>query len=118
MRAVRGNRRGLPLFSAHRAAPNRHNPIPAIPRADASTPPLPSGTLTFLVTDIEGSTRLWQGAPAAIQIALARHDVILRQRIETHGGHYAREVRMNGRVRSNAGLGRHGFGGAGLSEEW
>jgi TolB-like protein len=43
--------------------------------------------LTFLLTDIEGSTRLWQVAPAAMQIALARHDVILRQGIKTHGGH-------------------------------
>ena len=61
--------------------------MPSITRADASTPPLPTGTLTFLLTDIEGSTRLWQGAPDAMQIALARHDVILRQGIATHGGH-------------------------------
>jgi TolB-like protein/Tfp pilus assembly protein PilF len=43
--------------------------------------------LTFLLTDIEGSTRLWQGAPDAMQIALARHDAILRRGIETHGGY-------------------------------
>ena len=61
--------------------------MPSITRADASTPSLPSGTLTFLLTDIEGSTRLWQVAPDAMQAALARHDVILRQGIETHGGH-------------------------------
>ena len=61
--------------------------MPSITRADASTPPLPTGTLTFLLTDIEGSTRLWQAAPDAMQVALARHDVILRQGIETHGGH-------------------------------
>jgi TolB-like protein/class 3 adenylate cyclase/tetratricopeptide (TPR) repeat protein len=61
--------------------------MPSISRADPAAPPLPSGTLTFLVTDIEGSTRLWQDAPEAMQIALARHDVILRQGIETHGGH-------------------------------
>jgi len=60
--------------------------MPSNTRADASTPPLPSGTLTFLLTDIEGSTRLWQGAPDAMQIALARHDAILRQGIERHGG--------------------------------
>ena len=48
---------------------------------------LPTGTLTFLLTDIEGSTRLWQAAPEAMQQALARHDVILRQGIETHGGY-------------------------------
>jgi len=61
--------------------------MPSITRADASTRPLPTGTLTFLLTDIEGSTRLWQVAPDAMQAALARHDVILRQGIETHGGH-------------------------------
>ena len=48
---------------------------------------MPTGTLTFLLTDIEGSTRLWQAAPDAMQVALARHDVILRQGIEAHGGH-------------------------------
>ena len=59
----------------------------SITRADASTLPLPSGTLTFLLTDIEGSTRLWQVASDAMQAALARHDLILRQGITTHGGH-------------------------------
>ena len=50
-------------------------------------PPLPTGTLTFLLTDIEGSTRLWQAAPDAMQVALARHDVILRRGIAAHGGY-------------------------------
>ena len=61
--------------------------MPSKPRAPVSTPPLPTGTLTFLVTDIEGSTRMWQDAPDAMQAALARHDAILRQGIDTHGGH-------------------------------
>jgi len=47
----------------------------------------PSGTLTFLFTDIEGSTRLWQTAPADMPDALARHDSILRAAIEGHGGY-------------------------------
>ena len=59
----------------------------SVTHADASTPPLPTGTLTFLLTDIEGSTRLWQAAPDAMQVALARHDVILRRGIEAHGGY-------------------------------
>ena len=33
---------------------------------------LPSGTVTFLFTDIEGSTRLWEQDPEAMQAALAR----------------------------------------------
>jgi predicted ATPase/class 3 adenylate cyclase len=48
---------------------------------------LPSGTVTFLFTDLEGSTRLWEEHPAAMQAALARHDEILRGVIESHGGH-------------------------------
>ena len=37
-----------------------------------------SGTVTFLFTDLEGSTRLWEDFPDAMQDALARHDAILR----------------------------------------
>src|SRR5262249_33274687 len=48
--------------------------------------PLPSGTVTFLFTDIEGSTQLWERHPAAMGSALARHDTILRQAIEAHAG--------------------------------
>src|SRR5512144_1811989 len=47
---------------------------------------VPSGTVTFLFTDIEGSTRLWECAPDAMRAALARHDSILRSTIEEHGG--------------------------------
>ena len=50
-------------------------------------PDLPSGTVTFLFTDIEGSTRPWEEHPEAMQVALARHDAFLRQAMETHGGH-------------------------------
>ena len=42
----------------------------------------PSGTVTFLFTDLEGSTRLWEEHPDAMQDALARHDEILRDAIE------------------------------------
>jgi class 3 adenylate cyclase len=48
---------------------------------------LPSGTVTFLFTDLEGSTRLWQEHPEAMKGALARHDVIVRDVIEAHGGY-------------------------------
>ena len=37
----------------------------------------PSGTATFLFTDIEGSTKLWERDEAAMRLALARHDEIL-----------------------------------------
>jgi len=48
---------------------------------------LPSGTLTFLFTDIAGSTRLWEQYPEAMKTALARHDALLRKVVEGHGGH-------------------------------
>lgn len=47
----------------------------------------PSGTVTFLFTDIEESTRAWEVDPAAMAAALARHDAILRQGIAEHGGY-------------------------------
>lgn len=50
-------------------------------------PSLPTGTVTFLFTDIEGSTRLWEEHPEAMKAALARHDEILRAAIEDHGGY-------------------------------
>ncbi len=48
---------------------------------------LPSGTVTFLFTDVEGSTALWEHDAAAMQGALARHDQIVRTAIEDHDGH-------------------------------
>lgn len=48
---------------------------------------LPSGTITFLFTDIEGSTRLWEEQPDTMRLALARHDALLRAAIDTNGGH-------------------------------
>ena len=45
-----------------------------------------TGTLTFLFTDLEGSTRLWEQFPDAMQVALRRHDAILREAIEGSGG--------------------------------
>ncbi len=46
----------------------------------------PTGTVTFLFTDIEGSSRLWERYPVDMGPALARHDAILRGAIEAHGG--------------------------------
>ncbi len=43
-------------------------------------------TLTFLFTDLEGSTRLWERYPAAMPAALSRHDAILREAIDGSRG--------------------------------
>jgi predicted ATPase/class 3 adenylate cyclase len=47
---------------------------------------LPTGTVTFLFTDLERSTQLWEEQPGAMQAALARHDELLVQAVEAHGG--------------------------------
>jgi class 3 adenylate cyclase len=46
----------------------------------------PSGVVTYLFTDVEGSTRRWEKDPDAMRIALAAHDEVLRGAIEAHGG--------------------------------
>ncbi|NTU65911.1 MAG: hypothetical protein HGB05_21520, partial [Chloroflexi bacterium] len=50
-------------------------------------PELPTGTVTFLFTDIEGSTPLAQQYPAELPALLARHHAILHQSIAAHHGH-------------------------------
>jgi class 3 adenylate cyclase len=45
-----------------------------------------SGVLTFLFTDIEGSTRRWEADAIAMRAALDAHDEVLRRAVEQHGG--------------------------------
>jgi predicted ATPase/class 3 adenylate cyclase len=47
---------------------------------------LPSGTVTFLLTDVEGSAALWERDPEAMRRALARHDALLGTGVARHGG--------------------------------
>jgi len=49
-------------------------------------PDLPTGTITFLFTDIEGSTIRWERHPEVMRAAVARHDELLRQVMASHGG--------------------------------
>src|ERR687886_3120529 len=49
-------------------------------------PDLPTGTVTFLFTDIEGSTALWEQHPEAARTALVRHDALVEQIVAQHGG--------------------------------
>ena len=53
---------------------------------------LPSGDVTFLFTDVEGSTRLWERDPAAMWAAIARHNAILGEAIASHGGHHFKTI--------------------------
>ncbi|MBC5804062.1 MAG: adenylate/guanylate cyclase domain-containing protein, partial [Candidatus Eremiobacteraeota bacterium] len=47
---------------------------------------LPTGTVTFAFSDIEGSTQRWEAHPLEMRSALRRHDSLLAEAIETHGG--------------------------------
>ncbi|HUF37473.1 MAG TPA: adenylate/guanylate cyclase domain-containing protein [Anaerolineales bacterium] len=47
---------------------------------------IPSGTITFMFTDLEDSTKLWENHPATMQSALARHDEIFSHAIRDHAG--------------------------------
>src|ERR1700693_4750043 len=46
----------------------------------------PAGLVTFLFTDVEGSTRRWEADAGSMRVALAAHDEVLRGAIEGHGG--------------------------------
>ena len=52
----------------------------------------PTGTVTFLFTDIEGSTKRWEQYPHLMEIALHNHDAILRSAIETNNGYVFKTV--------------------------
>jgi predicted ATPase/class 3 adenylate cyclase len=51
---------------------------------------LPGGTVTFLLTDIEKSTILWERAPAAMRAAMVRHDALFEQAVAANDGAHIR----------------------------
>ena len=71
---------GTRLAGAHRHSSSTHDTVMAMVQP-------PTGTVTFLFTDLEGSTRLWQEHPEAMQRASARHDELVRDAIEAHDGY-------------------------------
>jgi predicted ATPase/class 3 adenylate cyclase len=58
----------------------------------ASPAQLPSGTVTFLFTDIEGSTARWEEQPANMQAAVARHDALLNAAFKAHNGYVFKTI--------------------------
>ena len=66
----------------------------AIPDPEPVAPvrPLPSGTVSFAFTDIEGSTARWERDRAAMQAAVRRHDEVMRAAISEHGGHVFKTI--------------------------
>jgi len=87
---------------------------------------LPTGTVTFLFSDLEGSTRLWEDHPEAMKEALARHDRILRDAVETYSGDVVKSTgdgmhavfetahaAAAAAVEAQAGLGKESWSGTG-----
>ena len=67
------------IFSSESAGRPAPTPFPWVTS-------LPVGTVTFLFTDIEGSTPLWERAPAAMEAALEVHNGVLQSAITAQGG--------------------------------
>ena len=61
--------------------------VPANDNLLTSETALPTGILTFLLTDIEGSTSLWEQYPSQMHVMLERHDQIIRTAIEQQQGY-------------------------------
>ena len=61
-------------------------------RLNSSMSEAPRGTVSFLFTDIVGSTRLWEKFPQRMAESLARHDALMRAAIAAHGGHVFKTV--------------------------
>jgi DNA-binding SARP family transcriptional activator len=82
------------LRSLEFAILNQSPDLDAPSETEAQIPVLkaPSGTVTFLFTDIEGSTRLWEQSPKAMASALKTHDDLLRRAVEGSGGRVFKTV--------------------------
>jgi predicted ATPase/class 3 adenylate cyclase len=68
------------------ALPLRDEGGPATPAA------LPAGAVTYLFTDIEGSSRLWEEQPQAMAAAMVRHDALCRRLVAEHRGHLVKQT--------------------------
>lgn len=58
-------------------------PVGPVPDPGAT---LPAGTVTFLLTDVEGSTPLWEADPVAMATAMRRHEELVSTAVAAHGG--------------------------------
>jgi WD40 repeat protein/class 3 adenylate cyclase/tRNA A-37 threonylcarbamoyl transferase component Bud32 len=53
---------------------------------------LPTGVMTFCLSDIEGSTAMWDSEPVAMAEALVRHDELIADQVESHGGRFLKSM--------------------------
>ena len=60
--------------------------LPGVGAAGRDGGDLPTGVVTFLLTDIEGSSRLWEADPDAMAGALELHDELIARIVNKHGG--------------------------------
>src|SRR5215207_921932 len=65
--------------------PRRDDPV-RVREMSTRPPELPEGVVTYLLTDIEGSTPLWETHTAAMSAALARHEALVTEVVASHGG--------------------------------
>jgi len=64
----------------------------ALPVSGETEAVYPSGTVSFLFSDIEGSTKRWEEQPDAMQDALRRHDALMRVAMSAHHGHVFKTI--------------------------
>jgi predicted ATPase/class 3 adenylate cyclase/DNA-binding CsgD family transcriptional regulator len=85
-----GNKRREYNACVHDQVNEEQSAITALPSVNPVryvSPVLPTGTVTFLFTDIEGSTALWEHDPGAMQRAFSRQEAIVREAMAAHGGY-------------------------------
>src|SRR6185436_7810581 len=78
------------MLMAERSRRSTDGDVPSLRMIPLAERALPTGTITFLLTDVEGSTPLWEEAPEAMRAALTRHDALFEQCVRDHGGTHIR----------------------------
>jgi len=75
-----------PELRATERAVSGHDERLAIGGTGAAEPSWPTGVITFLLTDVEGSSGLWERSPDEMAAALEHHDVVIADAVTTAGG--------------------------------
>jgi class 3 adenylate cyclase len=74
------------MYRQHPRRVHRESPVSRVAEPQSAEQLVPSGTVAFLFTDIERSTRLWEEKPQAMAASLRRHDALVRGAVERHNG--------------------------------